>query len=320
MPNLHENLWFLLAAILLPFSDKPFGGKATDYLNRGNEKKANGDLEGAIADYSKAIELEPVYAAAYWNRANAFYEKKDFSGAIADYTKYIDFQPYEPNAYYNRGFAKAAQGDLEEAIADYTKAIELEPSSAHAYYGRGLAKAVQGYPEDAILDYTEAIIINPNYSAAYQSRGYLRYDLRAYTEALTDFQRAIELDPTSDFAQFRVWLIRARFGEKEAAIADIGKYAAGRYPDNPDAWLGKIARFFAGQLTEQELFAAAIHPDKKTEAGQLCEAHFYAGSTHLIDGNKSAAKKHFEKSIATGITTFHEYNSSLAEMRYLCLT
>jgi tetratricopeptide (TPR) repeat protein len=44
--------------------------KASDYYNRGLQKQDSGDLEGALAAYDKALELQPRLAEAYNNRAN----------------------------------------------------------------------------------------------------------------------------------------------------------------------------------------------------------------------------------------------------------
>ena len=41
------------------------------YYNRGNACGASGDLPGAIADYSRAIELKPDYADAHKSRGDA---------------------------------------------------------------------------------------------------------------------------------------------------------------------------------------------------------------------------------------------------------
>jgi tetratricopeptide (TPR) repeat protein len=54
---------------------------------RGNALVTNGDLGQAIADYSKAIQLNPQYGPAYDSRAMAYTAKGDYTRAVADATK-----------------------------------------------------------------------------------------------------------------------------------------------------------------------------------------------------------------------------------------
>jgi tetratricopeptide (TPR) repeat protein len=107
-----------------------------DLVNRGIEKAKNGDLDGALADFDRAIKLNPKDDAPYYNRAQAKRLKKDTAGAIADYTKAIELGSTNPAAYNNRGNARAENKDRDGAIADYTRAIELKPDYARAYYNR----------------------------------------------------------------------------------------------------------------------------------------------------------------------------------------
>src|SRR6266480_6216532 len=72
-------------------------------VNRGIEKAKNGDLDGAIADFDRAIKLNPKDDAPYYNRAQARRLKNDTAGAIADYTKAIELGSRNPAAYNNRG-------------------------------------------------------------------------------------------------------------------------------------------------------------------------------------------------------------------------
>ena len=66
--------------------------------------------------------------------------KGDLDGALADENKAVEIDPNIAEAYYNRGFIKRAKGDLDGALADETKAIELNPSFAQAHYNRGLVR------------------------------------------------------------------------------------------------------------------------------------------------------------------------------------
>jgi tetratricopeptide (TPR) repeat protein len=173
---------------------------------RGFAKEEEGDYVGAIADYSKAIELDPNYAHAYNNRGNA--KKKmmkmdghaDYSDAIADYDKAVELEPDHATAYYNRGAAKYAMGDTAGALVDYDEAIELNPYLAEAYTGRGLAKMAMGDNTGALADYDQAIELNPDYTDAYYDRGAVRYNLGDYSGAKADFTQLLKLDPDNELA------------------------------------------------------------------------------------------------------------------------
>ena len=76
---------------------------AEDFARRGNTRSEQGELDGAIADFTKAIELDPGLAEAYTNRGIARGRTGDLDGAIADHTKTIELKPQLTAAYLNRG-------------------------------------------------------------------------------------------------------------------------------------------------------------------------------------------------------------------------
>src|SRR5439155_18571859 len=133
-----------------------------DLVNRGIEKAKNGDLDGAIADFDRAIQRDPKDDAAYYNRAQAKKLKKDPAGAAADYTGAIELGSTNPAAYNNRGNARAENNDRDGAIADYTRAIELKPDYARAYYNRAMVKKENGDMAGAAADFKHAQELDPN--------------------------------------------------------------------------------------------------------------------------------------------------------------
>ncbi len=128
----------------------------------GNLKLRNGDYDGAIADFTRAIELDPGNSGHYLMRGNAKKRKRDYTGALADYTRAIEFErEYKDVMYIARAGVKELTGDLDGAIADYTRAVEISPKFADAYHSRGLVKQKKGDPKGAAADLARARQLAP---------------------------------------------------------------------------------------------------------------------------------------------------------------
>ena len=78
---------------------------AVEHYNRGIARKAKGDLDRAIADYTEAIRLDPEYEYAYFNRGVAWSRKGDLDRAIADYDRVLRLDPKYGHAHFERGVA-----------------------------------------------------------------------------------------------------------------------------------------------------------------------------------------------------------------------
>jgi len=79
--------------------------------------------------------------------------------AIADFTKALMINPNDATAYNKRGNAYAAKGQYDQAIADYDKALAINPNYAERYVNRGMAYAAKGKKDQAMTDYTKALAI-----------------------------------------------------------------------------------------------------------------------------------------------------------------
>jgi tetratricopeptide (TPR) repeat protein len=71
-------------------------------------------------------------ARFYGFRGFAYENKGEWDRAIADYTKAIALEPKGASAYFSRGLAYETKGDKEKAIADLRKALEIRPSFQYA--------------------------------------------------------------------------------------------------------------------------------------------------------------------------------------------
>ncbi len=143
------------------------------YFDRGYLRAAKGDVDGAIADYSKVIAgdtdasapvlrrlREGLQKGAYTNRGKAYQAKGDFKRAIEDFTVAIADDAHA-SRFVNRAEAYEKSGDAGRAIEDYTSAIDRDPTSAEAYYRRGTAYASVGRLELAKADHRKATELDP---------------------------------------------------------------------------------------------------------------------------------------------------------------
>jgi len=96
--------------------------------------------ERALADFDRALALDPRLARGYANRAEVYRVLGQFEKVIADTTEAIRLDP-TPNAFYAiRGFAYERQGDVARARADYNKALALPIKDADGGWAQDVAR------------------------------------------------------------------------------------------------------------------------------------------------------------------------------------
>ncbi len=100
------------------------------YLLRGYVLQKLKRYPAAIDAYSQAIKLKP-HPFAYNNRGAARADLGDKQGAVADYSKPIELKPDLATPYANRGIARAELGDKQGAIEDLQKAAQLYCAQRH---------------------------------------------------------------------------------------------------------------------------------------------------------------------------------------------
>lgn len=149
-------------------SGQPIGDEnlALAFLNRGYAYDKTGALDLAVADFTKAIALNPKLARAHYNRGLSLGRKGDATRAIEDYNRAIALRPDYAAAFNNRAIAYQFLKNFAQAEADYNKAIRLRPKYANAYNNRGDLFEKKGDTARAVADYRKALEIDPGHKAA----------------------------------------------------------------------------------------------------------------------------------------------------------
>ena len=199
--------------------------KASDYYARAILSFSKGNLQGALEEFNRALEINPDYADAYFDRGNVLFQLKDYQGAMADWKEALRINPQDAEAYYNIGHARVKLGDFLGAIEDWTQALARDASDAKSYFYRGRAYYAIGKIQEAIEDYSQAIEIAPNHGRAYLHRGDARADLGENAGAIEDYTQAIALDAANGLAYYNRATVQLAEGNKEAAIEDLQKAA-----------------------------------------------------------------------------------------------
>ncbi len=194
------------------------------YNNLGNALLGNGRVDEAIAEYRKAIELDPKFAAfGHNNIGNALRDKGRLGEAIAEWKKALELDPKLAYPHYNLGLALKDKGRLDEAIAEWKKAIQLDPKLSPAHNNIGVALTDMGRFDEAIAECKMAIQLDPKCANAYNNLGVALKNKGRVDEAITEWKKTLHLDPKHAYAHRNLGealLRQGRFAEAEAAYRE----------------------------------------------------------------------------------------------------
>lgn len=139
----------ILAAILLAaFQITP---ELRHHVDAGLKAKRAGNLDAAIREFQRAVELAPTLPAAHMNLGAVYFDKKDYARALPALGKALELNPDLPGAHAMIGTALLAQGYPAQAIPHLEKAQTPELL--------GIALLEAGRPREAI-DKLEAALQN----------------------------------------------------------------------------------------------------------------------------------------------------------------
>ncbi len=194
---------------------------AEAYLNRGITRQNMKQLDTASDDYTIAIKIDPTLSDAYIQRGLVSIDKSDPEGAIADFTEAMRVDPENSKAYALRAQAKFDEKDYAGAIADYTATITLNPDNPNYLCERGKAKMKQGELDEALKDYSLAVERFPGYARAYYLRGTLFIEMDELTKAMKEFDKAVKASNGSNGALLMRGFISYAQGKTKKALNDM---------------------------------------------------------------------------------------------------
>jgi serine/threonine protein kinase/tetratricopeptide (TPR) repeat protein len=239
------------------------------------------------------VEAQPKDARLWRALALARYDTGDVPGAIADLSAALDFAPNDHDLLHERARARRLVGQFAGSIHDLDRALELAPTIDSQLISRGLTRVDQGDTEGALRDLTAAQIRAPHsyYVRLYRSMAHLCSGDTGAAEA--DALASLGLDPMATEARNCLAITYLHHGKHEAALQEARTVVkvASRYSLGWNT-LG-VVLYLSGAPQEAEVaWKSAVKTDPR-----LPFPWVNLGVLSLARGDPASARGHFAAAI-----------------------
>jgi tetratricopeptide (TPR) repeat protein len=137
-------------------------GSPTSALQAGLDKHVAGDLDGAAAEYGRALSENPDDVLALYNLGLVSQSEGEHPEAEVHYRRALDVDPgYQP-AVFNLAILRHTQGDLVEAEQLYRRSVALRPNDASAHLNLGALLRDSGRGIEGDAEVAAALHLDPS--------------------------------------------------------------------------------------------------------------------------------------------------------------
>jgi len=136
------------------------------YATHGQVLAKSGKNEEALAEFNRAIELDPNNAQALYGRGLLYQGEKQHELAIGDFTAANGLKPQQVEPLLGRAVSYLAVDKVREAAADLDEAAQADPQNAQIWITRGQAYERLGDKPKAAESYGRAVNLRPGDEAA----------------------------------------------------------------------------------------------------------------------------------------------------------
>jgi TolB-like protein/Flp pilus assembly protein TadD len=180
----------------------------------------------------KALQLDDKLAEAHTALGQVLYRESDMAGSIAEFQRAVALNPNYATAHQLYGnHPLAALGRFDEAIAEGKRAIELDPLSPIINSDLGETLYLARRYDEAIAQLRKAVEIDPTFWSAHELLGVVLQLKGNVQAAIAEYEKAQQL--SDDLApRVELALAKAQLGDKEAAVrmlAELEELSQHRY-------------------------------------------------------------------------------------------
>ncbi len=174
---------------------------AMTHNNRGAILIALGRTDAALADFDRALALNPRLSLAYLSRGMIRFWREDYRGAWEDSSAAIESAPHDSRGYVNRSLVYIETEQHDAALQDLERALDINPEDPVAYSNRAVVYFRQGDHERAYADTENAIASGIDKfiqrgmvdHGLYMLRVSMNYARKRYEQVIADLDKVIRL-------------------------------------------------------------------------------------------------------------------------------
>jgi Tfp pilus assembly protein PilF len=166
-----------------------------------HEETRQGNTNGAIAHYRKAIELNPHLPGVHFELAELLRTSPDpavKAGAEREYQQAMAENPQDEKALLRLAEIDMQKGNEEQAVTEYTRAAELQPNDADAKLGLARILLDRGQTSAAQKLLEESIRLEPTNAGAHYRMATLYRKLGRLEDAKREVEIYKELKVTKE--------------------------------------------------------------------------------------------------------------------------
>ena len=170
--------------------------RADVLLHLGTALQDRGDLDDAADCYRRVLSLDPTNHGALYNLGYVYEEQRQFDDAIRCFDDALRVAPHDADAAINVGNCYMQLDDVARAIRTYEKVVERDDTCAIGHYNLGSACHARRDLDKAARHFSRTISLEPGYADAHFNLGIVHQERGRLEEALRCYDEAARLDST----------------------------------------------------------------------------------------------------------------------------
>lgn len=191
------------------------------FNNLGNSYKSVGQMDQALLELTRAVQINPTLAEARTNLGNIFLQKGQIEQAVREYRQALRILPNDPKTLNNLGNAYLQQNDLESAAQTYLRALDFDPTLTDAHRNLAHVYRRQGQVDKAFEHLRTAVELAPQEADNYLALGRLYGETKNLPAAQEMLSKALFYNPALTAAHIELGNVYLEMNRTDWALEEF---------------------------------------------------------------------------------------------------